>query len=177
MTKSEEKTTFTAEAAPAWLTLMRHAKTEPGDLDFPDHDRELTSRGRRDAEAMGKWLAETDCVPDVVFSSSAVRTRQTVDLLLPMWDRKPVVTSSESLYLVGPQGIIDVVRSQHGGHRRVLIVAHNPGLSSLTSMLAQQTIEMPTAAVAVFRFIPEVWPLTSPHDQAKLVHFMRPKAL
>ena len=177
MTKSEEKTTSTAEAAPAWLTLMRHAKTEPGSLDCPDHDRELTMRGQRDAEAMGMWLAEIEYIPDIVLSSSAARARQTVELLLPMWNSKPVVTSSESLYLVGPQGIIDVVRSQHGGHRRVLIVAHNPGLGSLASMLAQQSIEMPTGAVAVFRIIQEVWPLTSPHDQAELVHFMRPKAL
>ena len=39
------------------LVLLRHAKAEqvPGK---PDHDRELTDRGARDAAAAGTWLRD-----------------------------------------------------------------------------------------------------------------------
>ena len=39
------------------LLVFRHAKAarEPG---MSDHDRPLTDRGRRNARAMGEWLAD-----------------------------------------------------------------------------------------------------------------------
>ena len=60
------------------LILMRHSKAEEGP-GKPDHDRELSDRGLRDARAAGAWLREEGLVPDLVICSTAVRTRQTWD--------------------------------------------------------------------------------------------------
>ncbi|HZI98950.1 MAG TPA: histidine phosphatase family protein, partial [Actinomycetales bacterium] len=61
---------------PRRLLLIRHAKAAPDD-DGGDHGRGLTARGRRDAAAIGRWLADNDLVPDLVLCSDARRARET----------------------------------------------------------------------------------------------------
>ena len=46
------------------LVLLRHAKSAWPDL--PDHDRPLARRGRGDAPAIGRWLRENGCLPELV---------------------------------------------------------------------------------------------------------------
>ncbi len=46
--------------------------------------------------------------------------------------------------------LFDVVSSDNRGLRSVMVLAHNPGTEMLASMLANQSLEMVTAAAAVF---------------------------
>ena len=61
------------------LVLMRHAKAEssPSGPIGGDIGRRLTERGRDDAAAAGRWLAEIGCVPDHALVSAAERTQET----------------------------------------------------------------------------------------------------
>ena len=78
------------------LWLLRHAKTVP---DPPagktDHERPLAPRGRRDADALARRL-EADRLgfkaadlPGLVLCSTAVRTVQTAERVLPGPGRPP----------------------------------------------------------------------------------------
>ena len=58
------------------LIAVRHAKSS-WDLDVDDHDRPLSGRGRRDADALGRWLTERSLQPDLVLCSTAARTQET----------------------------------------------------------------------------------------------------
>ena len=58
------------------LVPVRHAKSS-WDYDVDDHERPLSGRGRRDAEALGQLLSQRSLRPDLVFCSTATRTRQT----------------------------------------------------------------------------------------------------
>src|SRR6188474_3319250 len=58
------------------LVLVRHGKSS-WDLDVDDHERPLSARGRRDAEALGRLLSQRSLRPDLVFCSTATRTRET----------------------------------------------------------------------------------------------------
>ncbi len=58
------------------LILFRHAKAEQV-VGKPDHERELTARGRKDAHAAGAWLREHELGAELVLCSTATRTRQT----------------------------------------------------------------------------------------------------
>ncbi|MGW3729375.1 SixA phosphatase family protein, partial [Streptomyces sp. NPDC000851] len=60
------------------LVVLRHAKSA-WPLDVADHERPLAPRGRRDAPAAGRALAEADCLPDLALCSTAARARQTWD--------------------------------------------------------------------------------------------------
>ena len=59
------------------LYLLRHAKSSWDHPGLRDHQRPLSSRGRRAAPAMGEHMAAQEWVPDLVLCSDAVRTRET----------------------------------------------------------------------------------------------------
>lgn len=70
----------TRRSGPAAQTVvLRHAKSA-WPTGVADHERPLAPRGRRDAPAAGRALAESDCLPDLALCSTAVRARQTWEL-------------------------------------------------------------------------------------------------
>jgi phosphohistidine phosphatase len=58
--------------------LCRHAKAAPGE---PDEARELTGKGRRQAEELGERLAAAAEPPVLVLTSPLVRARQTAEAI------------------------------------------------------------------------------------------------
>jgi len=116
------------------LVLMRHSKAEQV-LGKPDHDRELTARGRRDAKAAGAWLRTEGLVPDLVICSTAVRTRQTWDEACRGGAHTEFVEFRRSVYLGGSEQTLETVREDAGDMATVLVVGHNPTMAQLTSLL------------------------------------------
>lgn len=163
--------------ADRFLILMRHAKSDWGDPSLSDHQRPLNQRGRRDAPLMADWLATIDMVPDTILSSSAERTRETVALMTPQWSGQPMTSFCEGLYLATPESILSTIRSDAGDAMKLMILAHNPGITALTSGLADDFIEMPTAAIAVFKISTSDWSKLQSSTPIQLTQFMRPKAL
>jgi len=106
-----------------------------------------------------------------------VRTRQTVTGLTDLWNACPAIHYSHELYHAQPQEIIDNIRLEGGDARRLLIVAHNPGLTRLASDLSGLFVEMPTAAIAIFSVGIDGWDSFDGANGTELVEFMRPKAL
>lgn len=159
------------------LLLMRHAKSDWGDSGLSDHDRPLNRRGMRDAPRMADWLRSTTGIPDLILSSTALRTRQSVQQMTQAWDQDPATEFRESLYLASAESILNTIASQSGDADCVMVVAHNPGISHLVSQLSGQSIEMPTAAIAVIRLTSCSWHQISASAQFELAHWMRPKSL
>ena len=159
------------------LILMRHAKSDWGDNSLSDHDRPLNRRGMADAPLMAKWLAENELIPDQILCSSAERTRETVELMVQAWPQETNWESADSLYLATPDTILSVIRSSFSGARKLMLVAHNPGMAYLASLLAGQGVDMPTAAIAVFQVPHSEWCDLDSETPLELTHFMRPKAL
>ena len=61
------------------IYFLRHTEAEDGPVDA---ERELTGRGRRDAEAVGRFLRDVGVLPDRVYTSPLVRAVQTASRLL-----------------------------------------------------------------------------------------------
>jgi phosphohistidine phosphatase len=131
------------------LMLMRHAKSDHGDRSLSDHDRPLNKRGRHDSPRMADWMVDQGSVPQRVLCSTAERTRETLQLMLPRWPAEPEIEFCESLYLASAEAILWTIGSQHGGVSSLLVLGHNPGISMVASVLGGQRIELPTAAIAV----------------------------
>ena len=159
------------------LILMRHAKSAWGDNSVSDHDRPLNRRGIADAPLMAQWLADHKLIPDQILCSSAERTRETVELMVQVWPGEPSWSSADSLYLASPNTIVSMIRSDFSGAKTLMVVAHNPGMAYLASMLAGKGVDMPTAAIAVFRVTNSEWCDLDSDTPLELTHFMRPKAL
>ena len=159
------------------LVLMRHAKSDWGDNSLSDHDRPLNRRGIADAPLMAQWLAENDLIPDQILCSSAERTRETVELMVQVWPGELSWSSADSLYLASPETIMSTIRSGFSGAKTLMVVAHNPGMAYLASMLAGKGVDMPTAAIAVFQANHTEWCDLDSETPLELTYFMRPKAL
>ena len=122
------------------LVLLRHAKAEtPGEL--PDFERRLTTRGERDADAAGFWLAGQGLRPGLVICSPATRTRQTwhgVAMGLAQSARgvaSPEVHYEAGLYDGGRTEVIDLLRAVPDDTKVVLVVGHNPTMSDVSILL------------------------------------------
>ena len=118
------------------LYLLRHARAESGKAGAPDHARALSAEGRRDAAAVGVWLARRDEPPARVLCSSATRAVETLRALLPPLPVSPVWRLSDEVYLASAWKLFEAVRATDPGVARLLVVGHNPGLADLAAKLA-----------------------------------------
>ncbi|WP_159501693.1 histidine phosphatase family protein [Microbacterium sp. 18062] len=135
------------------LALARHAKSDWGDPSLPDHDRPLNDRGRRDAPRMAKRLAERGFRPARIISSTATRACSTASAYAA--ELGVAVDLDRRLYGADPQTLQGV--AAESGVDSVLLVAHDPGLSSLAFALSHEISHMPTCAVATFEWDADDW--------------------
>ena len=116
------------------LFLLRHAKSAWPD-GVADHDRPLADRGRRDAAAVGRWLAASGMGPDLVLVSPAQRARQTWDAVAAELGSTGEVRVTDEVYDAGPGDLLDVLRDIPAATPHVLVVGHNPGIERLAGLL------------------------------------------
>ncbi len=108
------------------LLLWRHAEAVEGS---PDHARELTQRGVKQARRVAEWLHEHRPKKLRVLASPTVRTRQTVSAFTEDFELAPAL---------GPEGnVADLVAAtgwpDSGG--ACLVVGHQPALGRLAALL------------------------------------------
>lgn len=144
------------------LTLLRHAKAVPALPGIDDHARPLNGRGRRAAGQVG--IETAGARPDLVLCSSAVRTRETWEILSHSWETLPPVLVEGGLYLAEPEALLDRLRRVAPDIGHVWLVGHNPGLHDLASRLADRLADgpgrvpdFPTAARARIEFAADDW--------------------
>jgi len=117
------------------LVLLRHAKAEPAGS-VPDNLRPLALNGRRQASAVGGMLKELGIVPDAVLVSSALRTRQTWELLSNGLDLETSFAQfHDDLYVAQPCDVLSILAG-HGSATTVLVVGHEPTMSTLATLLS-----------------------------------------
>ncbi len=121
------------------LILLRHAKSAWPDL--PDHDRPLAGRGRGDAPAIGRWLRETGCLPDLVWCSTAERATQTWQLAAAELGADPPVSYEPKMYGATGGELADLVRQAPARTNTLLLVGHNPGIQELAVTLSAADAE------------------------------------
>jgi phosphohistidine phosphatase len=140
------------------LFLVRHAKSSWGDPTLPDHDRPLNERGLHDVATMGKRLAQRDVRPDAILSSTAVRALTTAEHIAKALDikRKEIVVD-DRLYAAPASELLGVIQGLDDKLKRVMLVAHNPGLTELAHHFSSEITHMSTCAVAEFRFAATHW--------------------
>jgi len=136
------------------IYLLRHAKAA-AESPTGDSGRGLTKRGRKAATAMAGFLGGLDPAPALVLCSTAARTRETLDLVLPALHPSPKIAYEEELYLAEAKSLLRQLRHLPKDAGSVLLVGHNPGLHELGARLAVDpgplAQDFPTAALAVLR--------------------------
>ena len=166
------------------LMLLRHAKAEPAAKGGKDFDRRLAKRGRSDAQAIARQMAEDGRQPDRVLLSPAARTRETLDEVLPPLAPVDDVRELPELFDATGDDVLALIRAQGDGANALLVLGHNPSIHEAAAMLigkppspfaAELKTKFPTSGLAVFEFDGE-WAGLKPKG-ARLVDFVTPENL
>ena len=167
------------------LYLLRHAKSHWGDPGLDDHDRPLDPRGERAVAVMGVHFAQQGYQPSLVLCSSARRTRETLDSLLPHLPVHPELLIEQRIYLASGGQLLARVQEIDDGQSQLLLIGHNPGIANLARTLAGSgaraplrhlAARFPTAALAVCEFDLERWRDLAP-ESGRLLAYTTPKDL
>jgi phosphohistidine phosphatase len=126
------------------LILVRHAHAEWPHYKGPDFDRPLTEQGFADARVTGRAIVDAGHQPVLLLASSALRTRQTADIIaeelqLP----ESAVQYLDSLYNANAFTLEVEARRLAPAVGSALMVAHNPGVSTLAQRLARDDAAPP----------------------------------
>jgi phosphohistidine phosphatase len=152
---------MTRAAEDRTLILLRHSKAEDGGYDR-DHERELSKRGRRDAEAAGEWLCAQGIGVDEVLCSTATRTQQTAEGVWEAGCAEADIRHDPRIYNASADALLEVIREADSDANVVMVVGHAPGIPALASVLAdgegdddahdEMASGYPTTGLAVLRY-------------------------
>lgn len=131
-----------------------------------DIQRRLAGRGRRDATAAGRWLAEQGIAPDLVVVSPATRAQETWDAIAPALAVKRRSTDNR-IYDNTERSLRELIAETPDDVRTLVLVGHNPSMHGLAITLSDGTgdaaaetairSDYPTCGIAVFD-VDGAWP-------------------
>lgn len=160
------------------LILMRHAKSSWKHPELKDHERGLNKRGKKDAPRMGKLLGDNELVPQRILTSTAVRSRETVEAVVSMMHYTGEVSYLDSLYMAEPEIYLELLSLMPDDLERILIIGHNPGLEGLLQILSGRVESLPTAAVAYLSLPIHSWKEIHKHEEiGELVALWSPREM
>lgn len=167
------------------LILLRHAKSSWDDPSTGDFDRPLNERGRQAAPRVGRFLVESELVPDRVVCSPAQRTRETWAAVQRELDTPQEASFDQTVYLGAPGTLLDIAQSQPDDADTVMLIGHNPGIAALAEWLAREgdaealerlSLKFPTAGLAILEFGVDHWTEID-REVGSLKAFVRPSDL
>ncbi|MFA6434787.1 MAG: histidine phosphatase family protein [Elusimicrobiales bacterium] len=155
------------------LVLMRHglalSAREPGPL--ADAGRKLSRDGKAQIAASSKRLRELGFSPGIIISSPFLRAVDTADITarhFPAAKRltEPALASADSV-----SRILNAITSDAAGEPCVLVVGHQPTLSSLCALLLRsEVLPLSTGGFAYLK-------LSGGSGNAKLAEFFAPETI
>jgi phosphohistidine phosphatase len=139
------------------LWLLRHGEAVPHDA-APDHDRELTDRGRAQSVSAGRALAELKIEVHLCFTSPKARASETARLACEPLGIEPQLEPK----LAG--GPFDAEALAAGLGEEVLLVGHDPDFSAAVHSLTGAQVRMKNGGLAAV-------------DKGELILLLRPREL
>ncbi len=156
---------------------MRHAKSSWNHSGLTDHQRPLNQRGLRDAQRMGDLLNSEDLIPEIILSSTAERAKLTIRELLKTCHFDGPLYYFDELYEADIDDYIKCIHTLSANAQLVMMVGHNPEISSFLETICDSYEHMPTAAIAWVQFRCEKWTDIPGTTGGKLVKLWTPKRL
>jgi len=131
------------------LYLIRHAKANEMSGGESDKEREINATGQVNAAKTGRYLFEKNIIPDIIYSSPAVRAVQTANFLAEQLKLETdEVELSDEIYDASVRSLLQIINKLDETWQTVFIVGHNPAISYLAEYLTgDQVGSMPTCGV------------------------------
>ncbi len=142
------------------LFLLRHGKAGIG---ANDKSRPLAPRGKQDIFRLGQYLKTSRMLPDHIFCSSALRTRESFDQIKAGAAISLPVDFCDDLYLADAEYMTRLIQKFDQKISAAMIIAHNPGLAQIFHNLSQDpsnehhNLAFPTGTLAIIGFDIDDW--------------------
>ncbi|CAN5188058.1 phosphohistidine phosphatase SixA [soil metagenome] len=154
------------------LMLIRHAKAEK-DSGSSDFDRPLKYIGIQDASFMAEKVKEKKLIPQVLISSSALRTKTTADIFTEHL-KLPEAWLDKSIYEANQKNLLSVINELPEEFDFIGLVGHNPGIAQILYYLTGEVQDVHTCTVALIAFETNSWKLVS-KESGDLIYYDSPK--
>ena len=122
------------------ILLLRHGDAEPDQGDG-DADRRLTAKGEAQAVAAGRAIARIGLNVDICLTSPRVRALATATLACESLDLEPEISEPIG---TGDYDTLELV----AGRENVLLVGHEPALSTEVARLTGASIKLKKGGLA-----------------------------
>jgi len=156
------------------LLLVRHGKSDWGNLDLKDFDRPLNKRGKENAPEMAERLLSKSFKFDLIVSSPAKRAKTTAKYFAEAYHTSEI-QFEESIYEASATTLLQVINKLDDSANTVMMFGHNPGFTDLANELSHADIyNIPTAGMVLISFPFNSWSMVS-KGTGELVFFDYPK--
>lgn len=123
------------------LYLVRHAKSDWNAPYSRDFTRPLSKRGLKDAERMGKKLAELNWLPQKILCSTAERTQQTGEILCRnAMINTNIIVNESAIYEASVSALVNLIVSTAESTQSLMLIGHNPSIEMLLLALCHNEI-------------------------------------
>lgn len=136
--------------------LMRHAKSNWKADYGHDRERPLNKRGVRAARAVGRFVSHYEMVPDLVFTSPAVRATTTAVLAAEAGSWNTEIVTVPDLYGAEPSRVLSLAKRITEADR-AMVVGHEPTMSGFLSRMTGSQLRVPTGTLASLRLFYGRW--------------------
>jgi phosphohistidine phosphatase len=139
---------------------MRHATAEAKTPRLTDYERPLDRKGHGEVAEMARRFVDRGLQPDLILTSSALRTEQTAELLARgIGITAGLINKERELYLADAEVILASISRVHSRRGHLLVITHNPGVSELARLLAPDVLhnELPTCGTVTMLVTTDTW--------------------
>ena len=109
--------------------MIRHSYAE-GISEKPDFDRALTLEGQSTIRALGRYLIKEDFDPDIILSSSSLRTTETaINLVEELGVSDRIIEFKDVIYNASVRELLTTVNQVSDDYQSVVLIGHNPTIT------------------------------------------------
>ena len=158
------------------LFLIRHAKSSWEDSSLNDFERPLNDKGNNSANLMGNWLKNQSIIPNLIYSSTAIRAKSTAQIISKILETESIISYFDELYDCELKAILETIKQTEESAETIFLVGHNPELNDFASFIVGFDEHLPTCGIIEIWFDVQKWDDISKKN-SKYKSFNYPKLL
>ena len=140
------------------ILLFRHGKSDWNANYKRDHDRPLSRRGVKAAKIMGLYLLNTQQIPDLIISSTALRAKTTAQIAKKFGQWNSELILDNNIYHCSKDQLMSILSQQDPKMNFICIVGHQPIFSHFLSEITNSNwVKLPTASMVRIDLPLENW--------------------
>ena len=139
------------------IIIFRHGKSDWDAKYDRDHDRPLSKRGIKASKKMGQYLNKINQIPEIVISSSAIRTKNTANIAIKHGNWSSKIFIEKKIYGGTPETLLSILHSTEDKYGSICLVGHEPTCSSFISLCTYHSQRFTTASMAKINFKTKSW--------------------